>query len=105
MDADGCWKNLSSCSNGLTICLWLNVVSTSSTNWIFSSAADSANQHGAYLYATSPNLIPRLRTPTHDHMYPQGGIPYSNNDWIHFCLTWNPAPQELKVYVMMGLML
>ncbi len=97
MDPNGCWKDLSTCSNGLTVCLWFNVISASGSKAIFSSGADISDQHGIYLYVTSPNLMLEMKTLTNLHRIT--GIPYTNNDWVHFCLTWQSGTPELKAYV------
>ncbi len=97
--ANGCWKDLATCSNGLTVCLWVTATAPSSGyKTIMSSMADATNEHGiTFQVGNSNRLQLRLKTKTHKHRIRD--IPYSSNDWIHFCLTWHPAAQELKSYV------
>ncbi len=99
LDADGCWKDLATCTNGLTVCLWMSAsASSSGFKTIMSSVADATHDHGIiFVVDNIPDLLLRLRTKTHTHLI--RFIPYSSNDWIYFCLTWQPGTSELKAYV------
>ncbi len=96
-----CMGNPDSCSQGLTICSWLYIITctASNGNLIFGTVEASISRGIAFKCngPTSDTLVYVIRLSFNDFILI--GLPYSRNEWFHFCGIWNAASNELKAYV------
>ena len=95
-----CMGNPDSCSQGLTICSWLYIITcTSASGNLILGTSETGNSRGIALKCNAPpsdtlHFVFKLsfNSFTTD-------VPYSKNKWFHFCGVWDPTSNGLKGYV------
>ncbi len=100
MQEDRCWKSPDSCTNGLTICMWLNIVGPnladpSENGGIISTVANFMVQGFALSYKNTYQLQLYFATSntTYEILEFQNGL-----GWWHYCVVYMP-PNTLNTYI------
>ena len=95
-----CWKSPKTCVDGLTICMWLNIVGprlgpTNGNGGIITTVANMSVQGFVLFYDTSYQIGVTMATSDKSYMLMDlvGGL-----GWRHYCVAFMP-PSTLESYV------
>ena len=96
-----CMGNPESCSQGLTICSWLYIISCTGTNGdLLFGTCETLNSRGIALKCNEePNDTLFYAVKFSFNVFIVSNMAYNRNEWLLFCGVWDPISNDLKGYV------